>query len=56
MGANAGAVDHLDIPVVRGANGVHKAVPHASLPPSDEAVVAGGVGAIALGLVTPRRA
>lgn len=55
MGANGGAVDHLDVAIVRGGDGIHQPVPHACLPPSYEAVVAGGARAIALGQVTPRR-
>jgi hypothetical protein len=48
------AVDHLDVAIVRGADGVHQPVPYARLSPSVEAVVAGGARAIALRQVTPR--
>jgi hypothetical protein len=41
VGANGSAVDHLDVAVVRGGDGVHQPVPHARLSPSREAVVAG---------------
>src|SRR3546814_16958078 len=39
VGANGGAVDHLDGAVVGGSDGVHQVVPYACLPPSGEAVV-----------------
>ena len=54
MDPNGGAVDHLDVAVVRDGDGVHQPVPHARLPPSHEAVVTGGAWAIALRQVTPR--
>jgi hypothetical protein len=54
VGTNAGAVDHLDVAIVRGSDGVHEAVPHACLSPPHEAVVAGGARAVALRQVTPR--
>jgi hypothetical protein len=52
---DGGAVDHLDLAVVRGADGVHQPVPYACLSPSVEAVVAGGAWSVALGQVAPRR-
>lgn len=52
--ANGGAVDHLDVAVVRGGDGVHQPVPYARLSPSHEAVVAGGAWAVALRQVAPR--
>lgn len=55
MGANGGTVDHLDLAVVRCADGVHQPIPHAHLPPSIEAVVAGGARAVALRQVAPGR-
>lgn len=55
VGANGGAVDHLDSAIVRGGDGIHQSVPHACLSPSHEAVVAGGARAVALGQVAPRR-
>lgn len=55
MGANGGAVDHLDVAVVDGGDSVHHSIPDTSLPPSHEAVVAGGARTIALGKVSPRR-
>ena len=54
MDPNGGAVDHLDVAVVRDGDGVHQPVPHARLPPSHEAVVTGGASAIALRQVAPR--
>lgn len=54
MDPNGGAVDHLDVTVVRDGDGVHQPVPHARLPPSHEAVVTGGAWAIALRQVAPR--
>src|SRR4029450_4564676 len=54
MDPNGGAVDHLDVAVVRDGDGVHQPVPHARLPPSHEAVVTGGAWAIALRQVAPR--
>jgi len=56
MGADCGAVDHLDLAVVRGADGIHQPVPLACLSPSHEAVVAGGARPIAFRQVAPRRA
>ena len=55
VGADGGAVDHLDVAVVRGGDGVHQPVPDTCLPPSHEAVVAGGAWAVALRQVAPRR-
>lgn len=55
MGANGGAVDHLDVAVMSGGDGVHHPVPDARLPPSHEAVVAGGARTVAFGQITPRR-
>ena len=48
-------VDHLDLAIVRGADGVHQTVPHTGLPPSVEAVVGGGARTIAFRQVAPRR-
>lgn len=53
VGANGGAVDHLDVAIVGGGDGVHQPVPYTCLPPSHEAVVAGGARAVALGQVAP---
>ena len=40
---------------MRGGDGVHHPIPHASFPPSYEAVVASGAWTIAFGQVSPRR-
>ena len=53
MGADGGAIDHLDVAVMRDGDGIHQSGPHAGLPPSYEAVVARGAWAVALGQVTP---
>lgn len=50
-----GTVDHLDVAVVRCADGVHQSVPYARLPPSIEAVLAGGARAVTLRRVAPWR-
>ncbi len=55
MGASRGAVDHLDLAVMGGGDGVHHSIPHTCFSPSREAVVAGRARAIAIGQVTPRR-
>jgi hypothetical protein len=44
-GRERGAVDHLNVAIVSSGNGVHQLVPHTGLPPSHEAVVAGGARA-----------
>jgi hypothetical protein len=48
MDADRRGVDHLQIAVVRLGYRVENATPHAELPPSNKAVVAGGVRAVAL--------
>lgn len=53
VGANGGAVDHLDVAVVRRGDSVHQPIPDACLPPSHKAVVAGGARPVALGQVAP---
>jgi len=50
------AVDHLNVTVMRGTDGIHHPIPDTRLPPAHEAVVAGGAWAIAFGQVAPRRA
>gem|GEM_PF-2371925 len=54
VGANGGAVDHLDGAVVGGGDGVHQPVPDTCLSPAHEAVVAGSAWAIPFGQVAPR--
>src|SRR5215831_5123864 len=56
MGTNGSAVDHLDVFVVCGGDGVHHPIPYTRLPPPHEAVVAGSARAIPLWQITPRRA
>ena len=48
-------VDHLNGRVVSGTEPIHDPVPDAGSPPTDEAVVAGRVGAISIWQVTPWR-
>lgn len=55
MGANGSAVDHLDVALMDGGDGVHQPIPDASLSPSHEAVVTGGARPIALRQVPPWR-
>jgi len=53
VGANGGAVDHLNVAVMGGRDGVHQPVPYVCLSPPHEAVIAGGAWTIALGQVAP---
>jgi hypothetical protein len=55
MGTNGGAVDHLDVTIMRGAHGVDQSVPYAGLPPSQKAVVTSGARSVALWKVAPWR-
>lgn len=55
-GTNGSAVDHLDVTIMRGCDGIHHPVPDSGIPPSHEAVVAGGARTVALGKIAPRRA
>jgi hypothetical protein len=55
MGASRRAVDHLDVTVMGGGDGVHHSIPNARLSASDEAVVTGGSRTIAFRQVSPRR-
>src|SRR5690349_1859133 len=56
MDANAGAVDHDEVTIVRGRNRLKDAVPHPGLTPAHEAIVAGRRRPIPLRDVAPRRA
>src|SRR5258706_7902600 len=56
MDADRGAVDHLQVAVVRLGNSVVNAIPDAELAPPHKAVVAGRCRPIALGNVGPWRA
>jgi hypothetical protein len=42
MGPNGGAVDHLDVAIMRGADSVHQPIPDTGPPPSHKVVVTGG--------------
>lgn len=55
VGADGGAVNHLDIAVIGSGDSIHHPIPNARLSPSNEAVVAGGARAITLGQVSPWR-
>ena len=54
MGADGCAVDHLNVTIMCGGDGVHHPIPHSGLSPSHEAVVASGARAIAVRQVAPR--
>src|SRR5271170_7808971 len=56
MYADNGCVDHLDCRIMRGSERSHDLSPDASPSPTNEAVVAGGVRAVAVREITPRRA
>lgn len=50
---NGGAVDHLDVAIMRGRDGVHHPIPYPGLSPSHEAIVARRAWAITLGQIAP---
>ncbi|MBB5984198.1 hypothetical protein HNP60_000172 [Sphingobium sp. B1D3A] len=54
VSANRGTVDHLDVAIVRGGDGIHHPIPDARRSPSHEAVVAGRSRAIAFGQIALR--
>jgi len=56
MNANTGRVDHDDVTVISFGNGFKKTIPDTSLPPTDEAVIAGGWRTIPVWNFRPRRA
>lgn len=56
MDAHAGAVDHLDVAIMRRRYGIHDPVPDAGLRPAAKAIVAGGVRPVAFRQVRPRSA
>ena len=56
VGANGGAVDHLDVAVVGSGDGVHHPIPYTCFPPPHEAIVTGGAWPEAFGQIAPRRA
>jgi len=53
MNAHDRAVDHLHLAVVGLHDGIHHAIPYAGFAPAVEAVVNGGIGAVALGQIAP---
>jgi hypothetical protein len=55
MHADNGSVDHLHSRVVSSGKGVYDTAPHASPPPANEAIVAGGVWTEVDWKVAPRR-
>jgi hypothetical protein len=55
VSANGSAVDHLDVAIVRGGDGINHPIPHACLSPPHQTVVAGGACAIAFWQIAPRR-
>jgi hypothetical protein len=55
MCANDRAVDHLNFGIVPMRDGGQNTIPDPSMTPSNKSVVAGGIGAVALRQITPRR-
>jgi hypothetical protein len=55
VGANGGAVDHLDVAVVGSGDGVHHLIPYTCFPPPHKAIVTGGAWPVAFGQIAPRR-
>lgn len=55
MGTNGCAVDHLNVTIVGGGDGIHHPIPDPCLSPSHEAIVAGSSWPIALRQIAPRR-
>ncbi len=49
MDPHDGAVDHLDLPIMRLRHGIHQAVPDAGFPPAIEAIVGRRIGTVTLG-------
>ena len=52
---NDRGVDHLHGRIVSGCECIHDLIPDACLPPADEAIVAGGMGSVAVWQIAPRR-
>ncbi len=48
-----GGIDHLHRRVMAGGQRIHDAVPDASLPPTNEAIIASGAGTIGLRQIAP---
>jgi len=55
VGADYRAVNHLHLSIVPMRDGSQDTIPNACATPTHEAIVAGGVGAVVLGQITPRR-
>jgi hypothetical protein len=53
--AHDAGIDHLHCRVMTGDQRIHDLVPHASPPPTNEAIVASGAGTIGLWQVAPWR-
>jgi hypothetical protein len=53
MHAHDGCIDHLHRRVMTGGQRIHDPIPDASLPPTNEAVVASGAGAIGFRQIAP---
>ena len=53
MHADDGCIDHLHRRVMTGGQRIHDPIPDASLPPTNEAVVASGAGAIGFRQIAP---
>ncbi len=53
MHAHDGCIDHLHRRVMTGGQRIHDPIPDASLPPTNEAVVASGAGAIGFRPIAP---
>ena len=53
MHADDGCIDHLHRHVMTGGQRIHDPIPDASLPPTNEAVVASGAGAIGFRQIAP---
>jgi hypothetical protein len=54
MHAHDGCIDHLHRRVMTGGQRIHDPIPDASLPPTNEAVVASGAGAIGFRQIAPK--
>ena len=54
MDPHDGAVDHLNLTIVRLRHGIHQPVPDTGFSPAVKAIVGRRVGTVALGQVSPR--
>jgi hypothetical protein len=53
MHAHDGGIDHLHRRIMTDGQRIHDLVPDANLPPTNEAIVAGGAGTIGLRQIAP---